>query len=317
MRIVRTTRERRGIGAVDTPDRRHGQEYETLLPSESARPIEGAALQVGTWIATIVERLLREPSATDRKSSPSRRKRIPLSAPQSRAAISTSVSNTGCRSNGRAADDLEHVRGRGLLLQRFAQLVQQPRVLDGDHRLGGEVLDQLDLLVGERPDLLAEDVENIPISFLILEHRHDHELCVTPTEFDGGHRHRIALDVDGLRHQVGDMRHLLGLRSPGPRASRIGQVERHHRWWRASTRCRRRIVPRGRDAKARRLGRGNRLPKLAPQMRVAFSSIAWNTGCNSPGELEMTRSTSAVAVCWSSDLRSSLSKRVFSIAITA
>ena len=40
----------------------------------------------------------------------------------------------------RAADDLEHVGGGGLLLQGFAQLVEQPRVLDGDDRLGGEVL---------------------------------------------------------------------------------------------------------------------------------------------------------------------------------
>ena len=41
---------------------------------------------------------------------------------------------------GRAADDLEHVGGGGLLLQRFAQLVEQARVLDGDDGLGGEVL---------------------------------------------------------------------------------------------------------------------------------------------------------------------------------
>ena len=42
-------------------------------------------------------------------------------------------------------------------------------------------------------------------------------------------------------------------------------------------------------------------------MRVAFSSIASNTGSSSPGELEMTRSTSEVAVCCSS---ASLSSRV-------
>jgi hypothetical protein len=36
-------------------------------------------------------------------------------------------------------------------------------------------------------------------------------------------------------------------------------------------------------------------PNFASQMRVAFS-----TGSNSPGELEMTRSTSEVAVCCSS-----------------
>ena len=65
---------------------------------------------------------------------------------------------------GRTGDDLQHLRGRGLLLQRLAQivgalaqLVEQPRVLDGDDGLGGEVLHQLDLLVGERPHLLAID----------------------------------------------------------------------------------------------------------------------------------------------------------------
>jgi hypothetical protein len=41
---------------------------------------------------------------------------------------------------GRAADDLEHVGGGGLLLQRFAQLVEQARVLDGDDGLAGEIL---------------------------------------------------------------------------------------------------------------------------------------------------------------------------------
>ena len=45
----------------------------------------------------------------------------------------------------------------------------------------------------------------------------------------------------------------------------------------------------------------NRLPTLASQMRVAFSSIALNTGSSSPGELEMTRKTSDVAVCCSKD----------------
>src|SRR5262245_60518364 len=52
--------------------------------------------------------------------------------------------------------DMQHLRGRRLLLQRFAQvrralaqLVQQPGVLDRDDGLRGEVLYQLDLLVGE------------------------------------------------------------------------------------------------------------------------------------------------------------------------
>src|SRR5215471_3858229 len=58
-------------------------------------------------------------------------------------------------------------------------------------------------------------------------------------------------------------------------------------------------------------------PKLASQRRIAFARMLSKTGSNSPGELEMTCSTSEVAVCRSSDTRSSLRRRVFSIAMTA
>ena len=58
---------------------------------------------------------------------------------------------------GRAADDAEHLGGRGLMLQRLAQFCvalaeffEQPHVLDGDHRLVGEGLDEIDLPLGER-----------------------------------------------------------------------------------------------------------------------------------------------------------------------
>ena len=57
----------------------------------------------------------------------------------------------------RAADDLEHLGGRRLLLQRLGQLararlhlLEQPRVLDGDDGLVGEGLEQFDLAVRER-----------------------------------------------------------------------------------------------------------------------------------------------------------------------
>src|SRR6266480_2227491 len=51
----------------------------------------------------------------------------------------------GLQVEGRAADDLEHIGGGGMLLQRFAQLVEQPCILDGDDGLVGESRDQLDL----------------------------------------------------------------------------------------------------------------------------------------------------------------------------
>ena len=53
--------------------------------------------------------------------------------------------------------------------------------------------------------------------------------------------------------------------------------------------------------------RSTSTPKLAPHRRVAFSSIARNTGSSAAGELEMTLSISEVAVCCSS---ASLSSRV-------
>ena len=71
----------------------------------------------------------------------------------------------------RAADDLEHVGGRGLLRQRLAQLVQQSGVLDRDDGLGGEVLEKLDLFVVEWSDLLAVN-DNRTDRFVFLEHRH-------------------------------------------------------------------------------------------------------------------------------------------------
>ena len=40
------------------------------------------------------------------------------------------------------------------------QLVQQPRVLDGDDGLSGEIFDQVDLLIRERPHLLAIDADD-------------------------------------------------------------------------------------------------------------------------------------------------------------
>ena len=39
--------------------------------------------------------------------------------------------------------------------ERLPQFVEQPRVLDGDDGLGGEVLDEFDLLVAKRTDHLA------------------------------------------------------------------------------------------------------------------------------------------------------------------
>ena len=56
---------------------------------------------------------------------------------------------------GRGIDDPQHIGGRGLLLQRLARLGQEPRVFHRNDRLRREILQQRDLLVGERPHFLA------------------------------------------------------------------------------------------------------------------------------------------------------------------
>ena len=55
----------------------------------------------------------------------------------------------------RAGDHAQDLARRRLLLQRFLEFLEQPHVLDGDDRLVGEGLEQLDLLVGEGPHLVA------------------------------------------------------------------------------------------------------------------------------------------------------------------
>src|SRR5262249_15010577 len=66
-----------------------------------------------------------------------------------------------------AGDDVEHVADRSLIVERFLDLtraclhlVEQPHVFDGNHRLIGEGLDQLDLLVGERPHVGAGEAQH-------------------------------------------------------------------------------------------------------------------------------------------------------------
>ena len=50
----------------------------------------------------------------------------------------------------RAANDLENLGGRRLPLERLLRLVEQAHVLDRDHRLAGEGLEELHLLVAEQ-----------------------------------------------------------------------------------------------------------------------------------------------------------------------
>ena len=108
----------------------------------------------------------------------------------------------------------------GKIVGALAQLVEQPRVLDGDDGLGGEVLYQLDLLFGERPHLLTvygEGADNLAV----LEHGTDYERP-RAGGIDERHDALIAIAVASVLPKVGDMDDLFGIwrydRAAGRRA---------------------------------------------------------------------------------------------------
>src|SRR5690348_17150058 len=93
----------------------------------------------------------------------------------------------------RAADDLKHVSGGSLLLERLAQLVQQPRVLDGDDGLSSEVLHQLHLLIGEWSNLRSIDGNNAD-DLIRLEYRNA-KISSDAADIDRIHQQWMPIEV--------------------------------------------------------------------------------------------------------------------------
>src|SRR5262249_8736650 len=118
------------------------------------------------------------------------------------------------------ADDAQYIRGGGLLLERFAQLVEQPCVLDGDDRLAGEALYQLDLLVGEWAYLLPVDTYNAN-QIGLFEQRDDQEGSDS-TRFHPGDHERIATCIRFQLPNIFDMRDLLSADDSCETSTRIG-----------------------------------------------------------------------------------------------
>ena len=85
----------------------------------------------------------------------------------------------------------------------MAQLVEQAGILDGDDGLSREVRQQLDLLVGERPNFLAVDHYR-PDQPIVLDHRHNDDRA-RAAEIANCRDRRIAFPVRRCRGQVLDM----------------------------------------------------------------------------------------------------------------
>src|SRR6185436_20022778 len=116
---------------------------------------------------------------------------------------------------GRAGDDSQHLRGRGLLLQRFGEIVgalsqfaEQPRVLDGDDGLRGEIMEQLDLLFSERLYLLAIDRDDADQLF-VLDHWHCDERAGA-AKLDDADDGGLAFEISLFGREIDDVLDLLG-----------------------------------------------------------------------------------------------------------
>ena len=83
-----------------------------------------------------------------------------ISASQSRAANSTSVLSTALRSNVERLMIFSTSDVAVCCWSDSRKLVEQASILDRNHRLLGEVVDQLDLLVSERPNFLTIDANS-------------------------------------------------------------------------------------------------------------------------------------------------------------
>src|SRR5262245_11999747 len=87
----------------------------------------------------------------------------------------------GLQIGRRTANDVKHLACRRLLLQRFGEitiarllLVNESCVLYGDHSLVGEGVEELDLPFGERPDLLAANVNSTKGKTFAKQWRREH-----------------------------------------------------------------------------------------------------------------------------------------------
>ena len=201
---------------------------------------------------------------------------------------------------------------------RASQLLEQPHVLDGDHRLVGEGLEQRDLLVGERPGLVRGRRRSTPIGL--------------PSRSIGTARHAAEAAAPSAASCVAysGSASTSGMcddaRASGSRARRHVSRLGAHREDRRSDRS---MPPGSRSCERDQVDQlaVEREDDRRARRRTARSALArW---CRTPAARRsaswlITRRISLVAVCCSSAsvrsrLRasSSLNSRTFSIAITA
>src|SRR6516162_2801194 len=104
---------------------------------------------------------------------------------------------------GRRIDNLQYLSSSGLLLQRLACLGQKPSILHSNHGLGGEVLQECDLLISEGAHLATIDGKVAQYS-VVLEQRHAQQ-CANAAKIGCRPRYWVAVQVGVGRSDIGDL----------------------------------------------------------------------------------------------------------------
>ncbi len=159
-------------------------------------------------------------AATGEKVFPSRRSSAVRTQDSSRRAVPTIASNTGCTSVGELLITRRMSAVAVWRLKGFLRLVEQARVLDGDHSLVGEGLQQPHLIFGERSDLGAADGDRAD-DLALAQHRH-RQVAAKAGKLGG-----LLRAIVGIGQHVDDLhRHPLTDRTRGDRIG--GGLHREH-----------------------------------------------------------------------------------------
>src|SRR5215471_18089740 len=135
----------------------------------------------------------------------------PIRLAQTRGGCGNGIDD-GLQVGCRLADDAEDLTCSRLLLKGFAKLIEQPRVLDGDDGLGGEVLHQFDLPAGEGAHLLAVD-NKCADQFAFSKQRGQQE-CSNATKLNSRNKGWKALLVSCFGPSIRNMNLLFCLSEP-------------------------------------------------------------------------------------------------------
>jgi hypothetical protein len=190
--------------------------------------------------------------------------------------------------------------------QRLLGLVEEANVLDRDHRLVGEGLEQLTCFSGNAPTSAsrhADRADDLPLA----EHGHAQQAAITRLLRAG------PGGIVGILEHVRDQHRSASRTARGDHGviagrQRIRRVDRRH--------LLRRRAMEGGDVDQSAVEPSHRAHHRVAQLHDRLA-IASKTGWTSVGDSLMTRRMSAVAVWCARASWVSLNRRTFSIAITA